>query len=297
MRIPGFRGVSVRTVASETAREFMADDMLTYAAALAYQVFFSLFPFIIFLIALLSFLHIPGFFDWLLMQAATVLPQPVMEQVEQVITEVQDAREGGLLSLGILLAIWAASAGIRSTMNALNVAYDVEEGRPTWKRYLLSILYTMALAVIVIAATAMLMIGPKVMLWLAGHVGLGRVAVTLWAWLRIPTAILLLMLGVAVVYYAAPNVKQEFRYITPGSVLAVMLWVVASFGFSFYVSNIGNYAAMYGSIGTVIVFLLYIFLSALALLVGGELNAVIEHHAPATARPREKVPPAPDHAG
>ena len=280
MRIPGLRGVPVRTVARETVREFMADDMLTYAAALAYQVFFSLFPFVIFLISLLSFLRIPGFFDWLLTQARTVLPGLAMEQVEQVITEVRDAREGGLLSLGILLAIWVASAGIRSTMNALNVAYDVEEGRPTWKRYLLSILYTFALAVIVIAATAMMMIGPRVMMWVAGQVGLDRAAVTLWAWLRIPAAVLLLMLGVAIVYYAGPNVKQKFRYITPGSVLAVMLWAVASAGFSFYVSNFGNYAAMYGSIGAVIVVLLYIFLSALALLIGGELNAVIERHAP-----------------
>jgi membrane protein len=287
MRIPGLRGVSPRVVASESVREFMDDDMGTYGAALTYHVFFALFPFLLFLIALLGVLRLQGFFDWLLAQARMVLPRDALGLVEGVIQEVQTQRDGGLVSLGILVAVLAASAGVRSTMNALNTAYDVEEGRPLWKRYALSVVYTVALAVMVILAAGLMFIGPQVMEWIAKHVGLGELIVVLWTWLRIPVAALLLMLAVSIVYYAAPNVDQEFRYVTPGSVLAVVLWVVVSLAFSFYVSRFANYGATYGSIGAVIVLMLYIYVSSLAFLMGGEVNAVIEHHVPKAKGPRE----------
>ncbi|MBA3968875.1 MAG: YihY/virulence factor BrkB family protein [Gemmatimonadetes bacterium] len=279
MQIPGFRGVRVRHVAKESVRCFLEDDMATYAAALAYQVLFALFPFIIFLIALLSFLQIPGFFNWLMEQAQSMLPQDAMAQVSEVIGEIQNQREGGLLSFGIILAIWIASSGVRSTMNALNNAYNVKEARSMWKRFLMSIAYTLGLAVMLIIAVGLMLTGPQVMTWLTEQIGLDQVFVTLWTWLRIPVAILLLMLAVAVIYYFAPNVDQEFRFITPGAVLAVIFWVAASLGFSYYVSNFANYSATYGSIGTVIMLLLYFFLSSAVLLFGAEVNAVIEHNA------------------
>jgi membrane protein len=280
MQIPGFRGVRVRHVAKESVRCFLEDDMATYAAALAYQVLFAFFPFIIFLIALLSFLRAPGFFEWLMEQARAVLPQDAMGQVTEVIGEVQNRREGGLLSFGIILAIWVASSGVRSTMNALNNAYNVAEARPMWKRYLMSILYTLGLAVMLVLAVGLMLIGPQVITWLTEQFGLDQLFVALWTWLRIPVAILLMMLAVAMIYYFAPNVEQKFRFITPGAVLAVISWVVASLAFSYYVSNFGNYSATYGSVGTVIMLLLYFFISSAVLLFGAEVNAVIEHHAP-----------------
>lgn len=287
MRIPGLRGVSPRVVAKESVQEFMDDDMGTYGAALTFHVFFALFPFIVFLLALLGVLQLHAFFDWILARARVVLPSDAMSVVQGVVQEVQSQRDGGLLSFGILVAIWAASAGIRSTMNALNAAYDVEEGRPVWKRYAFSIAYTLGLAVMVIAAVGLMFIGPQVMLWIAEQVGLGHPVVVLWRWLRIPVAALLLMLAVSIVYYAAPNVDQKFRYVTPGSVLAVVLWVVLSLAFSFYVGRFANYGATYGSIGAVIVLMLYIYISSLVLLLGGEVNAVIEHHAPRAKGPCE----------
>lgn len=288
MQIPGFRGVPVRDVAKESVKEFLDDDMATYAAALAYQVLLSLFPFIIFLIALLSFLRIPGFFDWLVEQARGVLPQDALGQVTEVIGEVQNQRKGGLLSFGIIAAIWIASAGIRSTMNAMNAAYDVKEGRPAWKRYLMSILYTLGLAVVIVVAVGLMLVGPQVMTWLTEQFGMDQLFVTLWRWLRLPVAIILLMLAVALIYYFAPNVDQQFRFITPGSVLAVVVWVAASLGFSYYVSNFANYSATYGSIGAIIVLLLYFFLSSVVLLFGAEVNAVIEHKAVEARNPDEK---------
>jgi membrane protein len=272
----------------QSVKEFLEDDMITYASALAYQVLFSIFPFVIFLVALLGFLRLSNFFEWLNMHAQIVFPQQAMEQVNKVIAELQQ-QKGGLLSFGMIVALWSASAAVRATMNALNVAYDVSEGRPAWKIYPLSILYTIGVAAMLILAVVLMMIGPQAVQWLAHQVGIEQIFVALWAWLRWPVALFLLTLAVAVIYYVAPDVEQEFRFITPGATLAVIVWIVMSLAFNYYVSNFGNYSATYGSIGAIIVLLLYFFISAAVLLFGAELNAVIEHHSPEGKAPGEKT--------
>ncbi len=259
----------------EGTQKFIADDMLTYAAALSYQVFFSLFPFILFLVALLGFLQIPGFFDWLLDQARAVLPEQAAGVVQQGIEQIREQAQGGLLSLGIVIALWAASAAVRMTMHALNVAYGVEEERPVWKKVPLSVFYTLLLAGLAIVAVGFMLIGPQIAEWLAQQIGLGSLFVTLWSWLRIPVAVLLLVAILALIYYLFPNVDQPFRFITPGAILAVIVWLGASLGFSFYVRNFADYSATYGSIGAIIVLLLYFFISAAVLLLGAEVNAQI----------------------
>jgi membrane protein len=288
MRIPGLRGISLFGVIKESIKDFLDDDMMTYASALSYQVFFSLFPFVIFLIALLGFLRLSRFFDWLRQHAQLLFPEQAMQQVNQVIDELQQ-QKGGLLSFGVVFALWTASAAVRATMNAMNVAYDVQEGRPAWKLYPLSILYTLGIAAMMTLSAALLMIGPQAMQWFAQQIGAEQLFVVLWAWLRWPAAFFLLTLAVAVIYYVAPDVEQEFRFITPGSVLAVIVWVAASLAFDYYVRNFSDYSAMYGSIGTIIVLLLYFFISASVLLFGAELNAVIEHHAVTGKNPSEKT--------
>jgi membrane protein len=192
--------------------------------------------------------------------------------------------------VGIVVAIWSASSGIRSTMHALNVAYDVKEGRPAWKTVPLSVLYTIGLALLLMLVAGLMVTGPAAMRWVAAQVGMEDTIVTLWNWIRWPVAVLVMVLVVAIVYYVAPDVEQEFRFITPGSVLAVLVWIAASAGFGFYLKNFGNYNAMYGSIGAIIIMLLYFYLSAAVLLFGAELNAVIEHAAPEGKDPGEKVP-------
>ncbi len=290
MQIPGLRGLSPIGLVKESVIDFLADDMTTYASALAYQVLFSLFPFIIFLVALLGFLDLPTFFDWLQQQAEAFLPAQAMDQVNRVITELKQP-QGGLLSIGAVVALWTASSGIRATMNALNAAYDVKEGRPAWKLYPLSILYTIGIAAMLVLAAALLIFGPKAMQWLAYQVGMEQLFVTLWTWLRWPVSLFLITLAIAVVYYVAPDVEQEFRFITPGATLAVIVWVLSSLGFNYYMSNFADYSVMYGSIGTIIVLLLYFFISAAVLLFGAEVNAVIEHHAPSGKNPGEKKMP------
>ncbi|MEO3724826.1 YihY/virulence factor BrkB family protein [Pseudomonas syringae] len=289
MIFPDMKGLPLHRVIVRTVTEFMEDEMSTYASALAYQMLFSLFPFILFLIALIGFLHLPDFFSWLRLQSELVLPPQALEQVNPVIDQLQQSK-GGLLSVGIVIALYTASAGVRLMMSAMNAAYDVVEGRPLWKRFPLSIIYTVGIAGMLLVAAALMVLGPQVMGWIAAQVGLEEVIVTLWTIARWPVIVILMMVAVALIYYVMPDVKQEFRFITPGSVLAVVVWIIASLGFAFYVKTFANYNAMYGSIGAIIVLLLYFYISAAVLLLGAEMNAVIEHMSSEGKDPGEKVP-------
>ncbi len=283
------RGLGPLEVIKRSVKDFIDDEMPTYSAALAFQMFFSLFPFLIFLIALLSFLDLQNFFEWLRQQAALLLPQQAMDEVNPAIDKIME-QKSGLFSMAIIVALWTASSGVRSAMDAMNKAYDVEEGRPAWKRFPLSIVYTIGIALMLLMAAGFMIIGPEVMNWLARYLGLEQLMVVIWAWVRWPVAVFLLIMALALVYYVVPDVKQRFRFITPGSVLAVLVWIGASLGFGFYVKNFGKYDAMYGSIGAIIVLLLYFYISAAVLLMGAELNAVIEHHHPEGKDPGEKTP-------
>jgi membrane protein len=275
MRIPGFADRAPVAVLKEAIKDFIDDDMMTYAAALAYRILLALFPFVIFLLTFLGALGLSNFFDWLLDQARIALPGTAFQLVDQVINEIRGQSRGGLLSFSILFALWAASTAVRSIMNALNVAYDVEESRPAWKLYLLSLIYTIGLAVLLIAASGFMLLGPNAMEWLAGHAGLSQAVATLWTWLRWPLAILLLLLTVAIIYKVTPNIDQPFKFVTPGAVIAVVTWILASLGFSYYVAHFGNYGATYGSLGGIVILLFYFFISAAVLLFGAEINATI----------------------
>src|SRR5215212_5986517 len=257
-------------------KKFSADDMLVYASAVSYQVFFSLFPFIIFLLALLGFLNLQPVFDFLLQQSKTVMPQSAFSMLQSITQQIQSQASGGVMSLGAILALWSASSAVRMAMHALNVAYDVEDP-PVWKKIPLSVLYTLVLATLLIAAAGLMFMGPKLIEPILQPLGVGQVFVTVWSWARIPVAVLLLMLAVALIYWLFPNVKKPLRFITPGALpgalLAVIVWIGASLGFSFYVANFSSYSATYGALASVVVLLLYFFISAAILLLGAEIDA------------------------
>jgi membrane protein len=267
--LPGLRGLAIGRVAWLAFKDFFVDDMATYAAAVAFHLLLALFPFVIFLLALLSFLHLQGIFDQLSRLASTVLPGQARSQLAQAMHElrIHATEHGGLLSLGILAALWAASAGTRSVMNALNVAYDVTESRSVWQRYALSLAFTLGFTALVIVSTAVLLLG------------------SVWNWLRLPLALLVLTFAVALIYYVVPNTTQSFQLLTPGAVLAVVVWLCASLVFSTYVSSIAHYSTTYGNIAAIVVLLLFFYISALALLLGAEINAIVQHYAP---RERDK---------
>jgi membrane protein len=277
MRVLRIRGVGLGELSKRAIKGFFDDDMVAYAAALAYYVFLALFPFSILLLALLGFLGIPSLFDWLLDQAEAALPRQAMGLVEEVIGQIRSQAQGWLLLFGIAVGLWSASSTVWLLMVALNAAYEVEETRPLWKRLLLSVSYTLGLAVLITLATVLMMLGPQAVMWLANEIGIGTLFVGLWSWLRWPVTALLLMLVVAIVYYVVPNVDEPFRFVSPGAVLCVIGWLAASLGFSYYASNFASYGAVYGSLSAVIVLLLELFISASVLLLGAEVNAEIYH--------------------
>jgi membrane protein len=274
-------------VSRHSIRKYLKyDNMSSYAAALAYRVLFAIVPFLALLVVLLWFLGIGDYFsNWLTDQTSSALGGQLAQVVGQWINQSQFQTQGESLSLGIVtigLAIWSVSSGVRTLTKALNVVHEVEESRPSWKRYGLSFFYAFGLAIMVILATALLLIGPKVVEWIVGVVGLEEVSevfISLWLWLRLPVALVLLMLSVSIIYWVFPNVNYSYRLITPGAALAVMVWVLASLGFSFYLSNFATYSVIYGSIGAAFVLLLYFYISAEVLLLGAEVNAAIHHYA------------------
>jgi membrane protein len=176
------------------------------------------------------------------------------------------------MSVGAIVALWSASSAVRMGMHILSVAYDVED-RPVWKNLPLSLIYTLILAVLMIVTAALMLMGPSLVQPILKPLGLGQIFLTIWTYARIPGAILLLMLIVALIYWLFPNVKQPFRFITPGAAIAVIVWILASLGFSFYVANFSSYSATYGALASVVVLLLYFFISAAILLLGAEINA------------------------
>ncbi|MFI8481323.1 YihY/virulence factor BrkB family protein [Pseudomonas sp. NPDC078700] len=287
MLFPDLTGLKLHKIIKKTVVDFVDDELPTYASALAFQLFFSLFPFLLFLVAIIGVLDIQPFFDWLRQQAALVMPSAAYDLVNPAIDQLQ-SKKAGLFSVAIVIALWTASSAVRSVMVATNRAYGVKEGRPAWKRFPLSFIYTIAIAITLLGAAGLMVLGPQAFNWIAQQLGIEQIVVTLWAILRWPVAIAMLMLVVSVVYYVAPDVEQEFRFITPGSILAVIVWITASLGFSYYAQNFADYNATYGSIGAIIVLLLYLYISSAVLLFGAELNAVIEHSVEEGKDPGEK---------
>lgn len=297
--VAGFGGMSPVGVVKEAFKDFQKDDMSTHAAALTYRILLAMFPFLLFILTLLGALNMEGFFDAMLREARRAFAPDMYSQFETILTQVRSGANGGLLSFGLILALWSAAGGVRSVMHALNVAYDVEQERSFLKKYLASLVFTVGLAAILLATIALMFLGPQSIEWVADQVGLGSVVVTLWTWLRYPVAILLMILAVALIYYFLPNVDQPFKLVSPGSVIAVVVWVLATLGFSFYLSNFGNYNATYGSLAGVIILLLYFSISSSILLFGAEVNAVIFKAHPETDKSNvegEKVDKAKEEA-
>ena len=265
-------------VSKRSIRKYLRHNMVEYSAALAYRALFALVPFFALLVTLLGFLGINGVFDWVIEQADYLLQDRFAEVVEGWIGQSQQyLAQGGLLSGVVILALWSVSSGVRALTKALNAVHEVGESRRLWKRYPLSFLYALVLAIMVILGAGLLLIGPQVVGWIVGLVGLDEVFISLWAWLRLPVALILLMLTVSIVYWAFPNVNHPYRLITPGAVLAVIVWVVASLSFSLYLANFANYSVIYGSLGAAFALLLYFYISAAVLLFGAEVNVAIHH--------------------
>jgi membrane protein len=282
-------GLSLKELATRVIKEVQEDDCMGWAAQLAYYLLFAVFPFFLFLTALLGFLPIPNLLERILGALAMVLPGEAITLLQDNIRQLVTEQQGGLLSFGILAALWSSSSAVVAITAALNQAYDVEEGRPWWKVRGIALLLTMGLSLFLLLAAVLLIFGPQLGRGLASLVGLGTVFEIVWNILRWPVSAGLLMVALALAYYFAPDVEQAWKWITPGAVFAVLATLLASLGFSLYVSNFGSYNKTYGSLGAVIVFLTWLYLTGLCVLVGGEINAEIEHAAPGGKAPGHKT--------
>jgi len=272
-----------------TASEVMADNCLGLAAQLAYYFFLALFPALLFLVALASFFPLGNVVDTVTATLARVAPGEVLQIIQDQILKIAHSKSGGLLTLGMLGTIWSTSSGVDAIIDTLNQAYDIQEGRPWWRVKLTALALTVGLALFVIVATILVVAGPELAEHVANWAHLGREFAWTWKIVQWPLVFILISLAVALVYYFAPDAKQEWIWITPGSVLATVLWLVISLGFRFYVQHFGSYNATYGAIGGVIVLMLWFYLSGLSVLIGAELNSEIEHASPYGKDPGEKA--------
>jgi membrane protein len=263
-----------------TVQEVVSDDVGGLAAELAYRFFLSLFPFFIFLAALGSFVaglfHVANPTDEIMARLSQTLPPDAAGVVRNQLQKVIGSHSVGLLSIGILGAIWAASSGFRTVMKAMNRAYDVDESRTFWKRYLLSIGLTLLAGTSVILAFVMLVVGQVFGAKIADHIGLGSewaVAVKYGYW---PVAILLVLTAVDFLFWAAPNIGLPFRWLTLGSVVFIVGWAAVTYLFGLYLANFESYNDTYGTLGGVVVLLLWFYFIGYILLVGAEINRVID---------------------
>jgi membrane protein len=273
-----------------TAKETNADDCLGLAAQLAYYFFLALFPAVLFLLALASFFPLATFVDDIIRVLQPIAPADVLTFLEEQLRRLSNADSGGILTIGILGAVWSSSAAVVAIIGSLNRAYDIEEGRPWWKVRLTAIALTVALAFFILISFTLVVAGPTIAEYLASWFGFGAVFEWTWKILQWPLAFVMVSTAIGLVYYYAPDADQDWVWITPGAVLATLLWVVVSLVFKFYAANFTDYNATYGAIGGVIVLMLWFYISGLAILIGAELNAEIEHASPYGKDLGEKAP-------
>lgn len=273
MVLPG-KGLSWKEFGRTLYREFNRDNVMDVAGSVTYFAVLAIFPFLMFLVSLASVIISPTSAENLVRELGGVAPAAVTDILGGRIREIGRANNVGLLTFGALGAVWAASGGVMALMRALNAMYDVQESRGMIKQRLIGLGMTLTVAVFALTAALLAVAVPPIAERIGGPVS------TLVTWLRLPVAALLMMFLWAVLYYVLPDVEQRFRFITPGSVFGVVVWALASWGFSLYVANFGNYNATYGALGGVIVLLLWMWISSLVVLLGAEINAVLEHKSP-----------------
>jgi len=282
--------LSWKTLSKLTFNEALADDIFNLAAQQSYYFFFALFPALLAMISIASFFPIENLIGEIQTMLGRVAPKEVTDIVTEQIIKIGQSNAGGIFTVAFFFTLWSSSSAVVALCSTLNAAYDITEGRPWWKVRLIAIGLTVGLAVFILIAITLVIAGPAIAGKAAEALHLGTAFTWTWHILQWPVVFALVATAVALVYYFAPDAEQEWIWITPGSVLATALWVIISLGFRFYLTNFGSYNETYGAIGGVMVLLLWFYLSAIALLIGAELNAEIEHASPYGKDVGEKVP-------
>lgn len=287
-----FGGVTPFTIVKRTFAEISKDDVFGHAAELSYYFLLALFPALLFLLSLLGLMAGPGsqLRADLLNYMARVMPPDAASLVSKTIQEVNQNASGLKVIFGALAALWAATGGIDAISKTLNIAYDLTETRSWIKRKLVSVGLTFGLAILIIGSLALLLFGGQLGELVAAKVGLGGAFTLAWKIIQFPVAFGAMFAAFALIYYFAPNMKEpQWYWISPGAAAGVVLWVVASGAFSLYLKFFNSYSKTYGSLGAVIILMLWFYITGMAILIGGEFNSEISKADALTSQHQRKL--------
>lgn len=255
----------------------MLKHTFCFAAALSYYFVMAFFPAMIALAALLAYLPIPDLFNTMIAGMARVAPPESMGIVRNIVSDVISPHHGVFLSFGLVGTLWTCSSGFSAIIEALNVAFDVPETRPTWKTRLLSLQLTFLIGTQVTLAFTFMIVGPGFGEFLAEHVGLGKEFALAWPVLRYMLAITFIVIAIEELYFLAPNLRQRFVDTLPGAVVAVCGWIILSDALSYYFHAFANLNRTYGVLGSGVALLIWLYWSGFLILLGGEVNHAITH--------------------
>jgi membrane protein len=273
---------------TDLKNEVKEDNISNGAAALAYYLTLAIFPALILLLSLLPYLPIAQVDQAILDSLREIMPPEAVNMLMGIMNDVISHKSGGLLSIGALGTLWAASNGTYAVMQQLNITYDVEERRPFLKSRATAVGLTILVGLLVIVAFSSIVLGGKIQTWMDSSLGLGPVVGVFFALLRWAIILAAFLLAFALTYYYGPDVEQSFKFITPGSVCGVIVLIGASVLFRYYVTNFGDYSATYGSIGAVIILMLWLYIAGIVVLLGSEINALVEHYSAGGKQKGEK---------
>jgi membrane protein len=263
----------------ELYQETQDDNILNGSAVLGFYLMLAIFPAMIFVLAVIPYLPIANVDQAIMNLLRQALPASAAEMFTGVVQEVTQEQYGGLLSFGLLAALWATSTGMYAIMQQLNITYGVREGRGFLRARLVAVSLSLLFVVLVLGGFSLIVLGGQIQAWLSARFGIDAALLAFFTVFRWVVILVALLLAFSLIYHLAPNVKQRFRFITAGSVVGVVVLLVASLAFTWYTQSIGNYAATYGSVGAVIVLMLWLFIAGLAVLFGSEINVLIERRA------------------
>jgi membrane protein len=276
-RVPAYPNRQTwREIVSKIWDKLFEDEVFGRCAQFAYYWLFSLFPLLILLAALLAYSPLASNLDRWLYGLNNVLPSEAFQLVLSTFHEITKQQRPGLLSFTFLLVIWASSSGMGALITSLNKAFNSTPPRPWWLERLLAIALTLGLASFIIAALMLFFFGDYINAWIANAYGFGSILTFLWRIAQWVLVIFLVLIGLELIYYFAPNIQHPWELFTPGAIFALLFWLTISFGLRFYVSRIANYSATYGTLGGVMVLMIWLYLLGVAILVGGVINAVIK---------------------
>jgi membrane protein len=281
-----FGGLTPLRLTQLAIKKIGEDELSTRSAALSYYFILALFPMLLFLVSLVGVFAGPGsqLRDSIVSGLGRLAPGSASDLVNSVVNQTFKSSSGVKLALGLLGALWAASGGMSAVVVSLNVVYRVKETRPWWKQKLTIIGLTLALAVLIIIALVLVLYGGKIGQLLATQIGLSDVFRIAWKVLQWPLSFAAMFLSFSIIYYFGPDLKErKWYWVTPGAVTGVALWLLASLGFRFYLHFFNSYSATYGSLGAVIILMLWLYITGFAVLIGGEVNWVIQNEDNETA--------------